>query len=66
MTGPKIIRDTREDGGCAPVIRAATGIRRTNSGGWAAIHAGRLVGSFTGPGSRAAAIQAAGTNERVA
>lgn len=65
MTGPKIIADTREDGGCHPVQRKTTGIRRVNSGGWAAIREGRLVDTFTGPGSRAAAITAAGTNARV-
>lgn len=65
MLGPKVIANTREDGGCAPVTRNVTGIRRVNSGGWAAIRSGRLVDTFTGSGSRAAAIQAAGTNARV-
>lgn len=67
MTGPKIIEQVhpREDGGCAPVQRVTTGIRRVNSGGWAAIRNGKLIDSFTGSGSRAAAIRAAGTNARV-
>lgn len=43
-------------------VKKETGIRRGNDGGWHAIKAGTLVGSFYGPGSKAAAIQAAGTN----
>jgi hypothetical protein len=39
-----------------------TGIRRTNSGAWAAIRAGKLIDTFKGPGSKVRAIQAAGTN----
>jgi hypothetical protein len=69
MLGPKIIADEpihpREDGGCHSVERITTGVRRANSGGWAAIRNGKLIDSFTGPGSRAAAIRAAGTNARV-
>jgi hypothetical protein len=43
-----------------------TGIRRTVQGGWAAIKDGRLVRDFTGTGSKAKAIKAAGTNAVIA
>jgi hypothetical protein len=45
---------------------ARDGIRRTNSGSWAAIRDGRLVNEFRGSGSKAAAIRAAGTNRVIA
>lgn len=68
--GPKIIRD---ESGLMDYIaeqRAAsiprTGIRRTNSGGWAAIKDGRLLDTFNGVGAKRIAIQRAGSNTVVA
>lgn len=43
----------------------ATGIRRTNTGGWVAVVNGRAADTFTGPGSRRRAIQTAGTNREI-
>jgi hypothetical protein len=50
----------------APPRERETGIRRTVQGGWAAIKDGRLVRDFTGTGSKAKAIKAAGTNAVIA
>lgn len=63
--GPKIIRDESlmhyvETARAERMPR--TGIRRGNTGDWAAIKDGRLVQSFSGIGAKRAAIQAAGTN----
>ncbi len=44
---------------------AQSGIRRCDAG-WAAVEHGRLVDVFRGPGSKRAAIEAAGTNELIA
>jgi hypothetical protein len=43
-----------------------TGIRRNNRGEWVAIRAGRYRGSWSGPGSKRLAIEAAGTNRVIA
>jgi hypothetical protein len=65
--GPKIIRDESADEQLAVLATTThTGIRRTNSGGWAAVKDGRLIDIFTGVGSKAAAIQAAGSNAVIA
>lgn len=64
MLGPKIIRDASADREPEPRPRE-TGIRRDNTGRWSAIRDGRLLGSFGGPGSKAAAIRVAGTNKVV-
>ena len=42
--------------------RAATGIRRTNTGSWAAVVEGRVKGVWSGAGSKRRAIRQAGTN----
>lgn len=42
-----------------------TGIRRTNTGAWSAVVNGQSAGVFTGPGAKANAIRAAGTNAEV-
>lgn len=39
-----------------------TGIRRTDSGAWVAVVDGRLVGVWSGAGSKLRAIRNAGTN----
>lgn len=46
----------------APALPKQSGIKRTQRG-WTAIRAGRLVDEFAGTGSKARAIQAAGTNQ---
>ena len=43
-----------------------TGIRRTATGAWVAIVAGRLRGEWSGPGSKLRAIREAGTNRVIA
>lgn len=60
MTGPKILAEAIPPPYIAP--KPTTGIRRTNTEGWAAVKGGRLVDTFEGIGSKAAAIRAAGTN----
>lgn len=65
MTGPKIIQTApTEDEQVKLDLTAhhATGIRRTNTGGWAAVKNGRLIDTFSGLGCKVAAIRAAGTN----
>lgn len=67
--GPRIVRDESlmeyiADERAARMPR--TGIRRTNSGGWAAIRDGRLIDSYSGIGAKRAAIAAAGTNTVIA
>jgi len=67
--GPRIVRDESLMNYIADERAAAqprTGIRRGNTGAWAAIKDGRLIDSFSGPGSKAAAIRAAGTNTVIA
>lgn len=64
MTGPKILARPEEAAEDTPqtIPANATGIRRTNTGGWAAIVGGRLKAEFRGMGSKARAIRSAGTN----
>jgi hypothetical protein len=62
MTGPKILADMMFEPEPPTPRGPQTGIRRTNTGGWAAIKRDRLVDTFVGIGSKAAAIRAAGTN----
>lgn len=71
MLGPKVIRDESldryiEEQRAAASLRPRTGIRRTNTGGWAAIREDRLVDTFEGPGSKGRAILSAGTNAVIA
>ncbi len=48
-------------------VSRQTGIMRLRRGtGWVAVKAGRLVSEHSGPGCKAAAIQAAGTNRVIA
>lgn len=62
--GPRIVRD---DTALARILPAGprTGIRRTNSGGWAAVKDGRLVADYSGIGAKRSAIEAAGTNREI-
>lgn len=67
--GPRIIRDESLMAHIAMERAAAmprTGIRRCNSGAWAAVREGRLIDTFAGPGSKASAIRAAGSNTVIA
>lgn len=43
-------------------VTKESGIRRDAAGTWHAVKQGRLEASFTGAGSKARAIQAAGSN----
>jgi hypothetical protein len=61
MIGPKIIGMANPQDGSTPTLPRETGIRK-RGGVWIAVKDGRMVDSFTGPGCKAAAIQAAGTN----
>lgn len=65
MTGPRIIGKAAPDPSHLVALASAkpTGIRRTNTGGWAAIRDGRLVASYVGLGAKREAIRDAGTNE---
>lgn len=64
MLGPKIIRDeSAEPPRSVKHAAPQTGIRRTNTGGWAAIRDDRLVGTYEGAGAKRLAIANAGTNE---
>lgn len=49
----------------APAMPKQSGIKRSQRG-WVAIRAGRLVEEFTGTGSKARAIETAGTNQVIA
>lgn len=65
MPGPKIIAEADPhvfELAAVDPHEDATGIRRTNTGGWAAIKDGRLRGEWRGPGSKARAIRSAGTD----
>lgn len=65
MTGPKIIAESTPEqpqSRDALMATTATGIRRANNGAWCAVKHGRLIDTFAGLGSKAAAIRAAGTN----
>lgn len=62
--GPKVLDvPTFEQAASYP---RESGIRRDSTGGWSAIRNGRLVDSFTGPGCKGRAIQAAGSNRVLA
>lgn len=62
--GPKIIGMATDKELVAPLRE--TGIRRSRPGEWAAIREGRLIDVYRGPGSKLAAIRAAGTNAVIA
>jgi len=71
MNGPKILAMPDPQTMTAEEQRRAkdegkTGIRRTEFGSWVAIVDGRLVGVWSGAGSKLRAIRAAGTNAVIA
>jgi len=65
--GPKILAMPEPPQATVEPTRKApdegkTGIRRTEFGSWVAVVDGRLVGVWSGAGSKLRAIRAAGTN----